>query len=102
MDKNIFARNVEKESEVRNKALESQMKLNDVQAEYIKAKAESLKRGDAVIQIDSTGLEPALEIVMWNIIQKVQIRANEESADFLRRTAFTLAARILGLNGFVT
>jgi hypothetical protein len=36
-----------------------------------------------MIQIDSTGLEPALEMILWQVIEKVQIRANEESADFL-------------------
>jgi len=44
---------------------------------------ESMQGGEALIKIDSTGLEPALEMVMWEILEKVQIRASEEAADFL-------------------
>ena len=63
--------------------LASQIALNEVQAENLRARTEAMSSGDAMIQIDSTGLEPALEMIMWQVIEKVQIRANEESADFL-------------------
>jgi hypothetical protein len=36
-----------------------------------------------MIQISSDGLEPALEMIMWEIIEKVQLRANAEGAEFL-------------------
>lgn len=74
---------VEDEQNAQNKALESQMALNKAQTEYMEAKTESLEKGDQLITIDSTGLEPSLELVMWNIIEKVQLRANAESVDFL-------------------
>jgi len=60
-----------------------QMELLKSQTEYMRAKTDKLKWSDMKIKIDSTGLEPALEEVMWQIIQKVQIKANEESASFL-------------------
>lgn len=83
VDKSVFSRQVEKQQEAQNKALASQTKLNDAQAEAIKVKTEALKSGAAEITIDSSGLEPALEMVMWQILQKIQIRANEDAADFL-------------------
>lgn len=83
MDKWKLEDMVEDQIAMQEKALESQIKLNDAQAENIRAKTEAMARGDAMIQIDSTGLEPALEMIMWQIIEKVQIRANESSADFL-------------------
>ena len=64
-------------------AIDSQIKLTDAQIDYMKARTESLEGGDALIKIDSSGLEPALEMVMWEIIEKVQVRASAESADFL-------------------
>ena len=74
---------LEKQMDIEEKMVDSQIKLNDAQAEMIQAKTEAMERGDAMIQIDSTGLEPALELIMWQVIEKVQIRANAESADFL-------------------
>lgn len=69
--------------EMERQMVESQIKLNDAQVANIEARTAAMERGDAMIQIDSTGLEPALEMIMWQIIEKVQIRANESSADFL-------------------
>lgn len=83
VDSAELRRMVERQQEAQEKALESQIKLNEAQAENIQARTEAMERGDAMIQIDSTGLEPALEMIMWQIIEKVQIRANESSADFL-------------------
>lgn len=79
---------LEEQQEAQNRALESQIKLNEAQIEFMKDKTRAMSSGDGLIKIDSTGLEPALEMIMWEILEKVQIRATEESADFL-----------LGLNG---
>jgi len=83
MDKWKLEDMVEDQIAMQEKALESQIKLNDAQAANIEAKTEAMERGDAMINISSDGLEPALEMIMWQIIEKVQIRANEASADFL-------------------
>jgi TP901 family phage tail tape measure protein len=74
---------VEDQIAMQEKALESQIKLNEAQAANIEAKTAAMERGDAMINITSDGLEPALEMILWQVIEKVQIRANEESADFL-------------------
>lgn len=74
---------VEDQQEAQNALIESQIKLTDAQTEYLNKKNEALDSGEASIKIDSTGLEPALEMVMWEIIKKVQVKANEEAADFL-------------------
>ncbi len=71
------------ENELREKAFNLQEKLTDSQIEYMDAKTKQLEEGEAAITIDSTGLEPALEMIMWQIIEKVQVKANEEAADFL-------------------
>ncbi len=74
---------VQEQQDAQNKLIESQVALNEAQVEYMKLKTEALQGGEALIKIDSTGLEPALEMVMWEILEKVQIRASEEAADFL-------------------
>jgi TP901 family phage tail tape measure protein len=83
LDKWALQSMVEDQIEMQEAALASQIELNDAQVAYMNAKTEALNRGDAMIQIDSSGLEPALEMIMWQVIEKVQIRANAESADFL-------------------
>jgi TP901 family phage tail tape measure protein len=74
---------IEDQMDMQAKALDSQIKLNDAQVAYMEARTEALEGGESLITIDSTGLEPALETIMWEIIEKVQLRASEESADFL-------------------
>ena len=83
LDQMDFMDLLEDQQDAQNKALDSQIKLNDAQLAYLKAKAEALSSGDGLIKIDTTGVGPAIEMVMWEIIEKVQIRASEESADFL-------------------
>jgi hypothetical protein len=60
-----------------------QKKLIDQQLELLATKQNAMNSGDGLIKIDSTGLEPALEEIMWQILEKVQIRAAEEAAEFL-------------------
>ncbi|MGB5217110.1 MAG: phage tail tape measure protein [Smithella sp.] len=64
--------------------IDSQIKLTEQQAEYMRLRNEKIENGEtAEIKIDTTGVEPAIEMVMWNIIEKVQIRANENAQEFL-------------------
>jgi hypothetical protein len=65
------------------RALDMQEKLIEAQVEYMQAKADALRDGEGLIKIESDGLEPALEMIMWQILEKVQLRVNEESAEFL-------------------
>ncbi|WP_136247931.1 phage tail tape measure protein [Halomonas borealis] len=73
----------EKESQRRDKLIESQSKYLDATTANLKAKTEALRSGDGLIKIDSSGLEPALEMIMWEVLEKVQLRANAEGAEFL-------------------
>ena len=83
LEKWNLERQFNEQQEAQEKLIDSQVELNEAQIEYMKARAEALDSGEVAINIQSDGLEPALEMVMWEIIKKVQIRANEESADFL-------------------
>jgi hypothetical protein len=55
----------------------------EAQARLADAKADAMERGDAEISITADGLEPELEAFMWRIIERVQVRATEEGAEFL-------------------
>lgn len=75
---------LEREMDMQQEALTVYNELVKQQTEYMRLKNEAIASGEtAEIKIDSTGLEPALELVMWHIIEKVQIRANENAQEFL-------------------
>jgi hypothetical protein len=64
-------------------AHDANMALIEAKTKSEAAKAQKMNSKDALIKIDSTGLEPALEMIMWQILQKVQLKANEDHASFL-------------------
>ena len=46
-------------------------------------KLKRYRQGNAAIQISAEGLQPELELILWKILEKIQIRANESGAEFL-------------------
>ena len=68
---------------IQDEAFRLEKQLVAEQIKLMKTKDELMKSGKGLIKIDSTGLEPALEMIMWQILQKVQLKANEDSASFL-------------------
>ncbi len=74
---------IEAEVEKEQNTFDLQKKLIEQQIDLLNQKQAALQSGSALITIDSSGLEPALEEIMWQILDKVQIRATEEAGDFL-------------------
>jgi len=74
---------LEDQMEMEQQALDMQKELNQAQIEYMGTKTEAIQSGDSQIKIDGTGLSPALEMVMWEILELVQVKASSEQADFL-------------------
>jgi hypothetical protein len=71
------------EAEARKLAMEQSAKLTEQQIELNKLKLVTLERGDAMIKISADGLKPHLEMILWEIMESVQIRANESGSEFL-------------------
>ena len=71
------------EQELRDQSFALQKQLTEAEIAYTDARTAALAAGDAAVTIDSTGLEPALEMIMFEIIKKVQIRVNETAGDLL-------------------
>lgn len=69
--------------EMQKKEIETQGQLMTAQIDYMQAKSESLRSGDAMITINGDGLQPHLENIMWEIFSAIQIRVNEEGLDAL-------------------
>jgi TP901 family phage tail tape measure protein len=69
--------------QIQDEAFRLEKQLVAEQIKLMETKDDLMKSGKGLIKIDSTGLEPALEMIMWQILQKVQLKANEDSASFL-------------------
>lgn len=82
-DKLDIKSQIDLENKRRQEALDVQKKLAEAEIERIEAQTRALNRGDALIQIDGTGLAPELEAFMWRIVEAIRVRANAEFADFL-------------------
>jgi TP901 family phage tail tape measure protein len=74
---------IEKENERRDAALELQKQLTEAEIKLLRARADSLDRGDSLIQIDGAGLQPHLEAFMWEILRSIQVRVNQDGLDLL-------------------
>ena len=82
-DQTDIQRQIRKENERREAALERQNAWLDAQIEEIRARTEAMQRGDAMIQIDGAGLQPHLEAFMWEILRAIQVRVNQDGLDML-------------------
>ncbi len=74
---------IEKEKEYREQEFELQKKLVEQQLKLQEAKTKALESGSQVIQVEAAGLQPHLEMILWEILSAIQVRANEEAAEFL-------------------
>jgi len=81
-------RQIRQENKNRKQELEMQKELTEAQVDYMKARTEALERGDSIITVQGDGLAPHLEAFMWEILSAIQVKANEDAAEFL-----------LGVNG---
>ncbi|CAM0557094.1 hypothetical protein EHLJMEHL_02182 [Vreelandella titanicae] len=74
---------IEQQLEIQEQAANQQGQLIEAQVEQMRARTQALQSGDGLIKISSDGLEPALEMIMWQVLEKIQMRANAEGAEFL-------------------
>jgi hypothetical protein len=74
---------IKREQDIREDLAESLIALQEAQTLLLEARAKALEQGKGVIQITTDGIEPELEQVLYKIIQKAQVKANEEGFNAL-------------------
>jgi len=74
---------IDDENRRRNEILQLEKDLIQAQIDLTESKAKAVDRGQPLISITGEGLEPELEAFMWKILEKIQIRAAEDDAQFL-------------------
>lgn len=83
VETNALFSQIDKENALREKSFELQKALTEAQIENIRTQTAQLNKGDALIRIDASGLEPALEMIMWEILKKIQTRVNRDGLRLL-------------------
>jgi len=74
---------IEEQLQIQREQLDLQKSLVEEQIKYYQSRREALESGDAMIKIEADGLEPEIEAFMWKILEKIQLRVQEEQAEFL-------------------
>ncbi len=72
-----------RENERRDRAIDAQIKLVEVETRLAQLKADQLANGEPLLKIDGTGLQPHLEAFMFEILEAIQVRVNAEGLDLL-------------------
>lgn len=74
---------IAEEERRREESFQIQKRLSEAQIKLAEARTSALASGDPVITVSGDGLKPHLEAFMWEILEAVQVRVNEEQANFL-------------------
>ena len=82
-DKISIDSNIDKQMRQQEKLVDAQVRLVNSQAKLQELKLEKLESGEALIRIDTTGLEPALEQVLWSIVEKARLQMSMEESEML-------------------
>ncbi|MDP2718975.1 MAG: hypothetical protein Q8P44_03975, partial [Dehalococcoidia bacterium] len=82
-EQGTIERTLREQLEIQRALADSQVKLTDAQSKYLRIKADKLDKGDSLITITADGLQAELEAFMWKILERIQIRATADQAEFL-------------------
>lgn len=82
-DRWLIEEMIEEENKRREEAFEQQKKLTDAQIALIEERVRAMREGEALINIKLEGVEPELESILWKIMERVQMRVNEEASELL-------------------
>jgi TP901 family phage tail tape measure protein len=82
-DKLNIERQIDLENKRRQEALDIQKRLAEAEILRVEAQTRALDRGDALLKIDGTGLEPEIRAFMFKIIKLLRTEMSSQFSDFL-------------------
>jgi TP901 family phage tail tape measure protein len=74
---------IRQQEKIQLDAAGKQNELLDAQIALVKARADSLNRGDAVITVNANGLKSHLELIFGEILKETQVKASEQGLQLL-------------------
>ncbi|MER2528072.1 MAG: phage tail tape measure protein [Candidatus Competibacter denitrificans] len=82
-DKLNIERQIDLENKRRQEALDIQKRLAEAEILRVEAQTRALDRGDALLKIDGTGLEPEIRAFMFKIIKLLRVEMSSQFSNFL-------------------
>ena len=74
---------INEQIDIQREALEEQKKMNDAEISLMEARRKRLDSGEPLIVVGTEGLQPALEGLMWELVEITQARITEDGLDML-------------------
>ena len=74
---------IDEQIEIQREALEEQKKMNNAEISLMDARRKRLESGEPLINVGTDGLPPALEALMWEIANTMQVEITETGLDML-------------------
>lgn len=74
---------IDAETENRAALLKMQQELTQAQVKFLEARTKQMESGEALITVNGDGLAPHLEMIMWEVLSAVQVRASQEGLNQL-------------------
>lgn len=74
---------IREEATLRKKAFEQQQAYTSAAMANMQKLQERMDRGDALYSIECEGIYPELEMLLWAVVERLQIRANASGSAFL-------------------
>lgn len=74
---------IQDQLDIQREQLDIQRELVKAQIDLIQAQTRALNSGDALIQIDGSGLAPELEAFMFAVLSAIQVKASGQGQQFL-------------------
>ncbi|MEC9385449.1 MAG: hypothetical protein VX393_03570 [Pseudomonadota bacterium] len=74
---------IKNENRLRDDQMKRQKELTEAEIGYMKEKTRQLRNGDAKLTINAAGLEPHLEAIWFQILDKLQAKVNAEGEEML-------------------
>lgn len=82
-DKLLIESLLKEELQLRKDSFALQKRLVETQINYLNASTDKLKSGDALITIKGDGLAPELKMMMFKVLETIQIEASQNGQSFL-------------------
>ena len=74
---------IKQENERRSAAFEANQELIEQTIRLNKERLKAYEKGEGMVMVKADGLKPHLELILWEILEAIQVRANESGSEFL-------------------
>ncbi|MGD8387322.1 MAG: phage tail tape measure protein [Desulfobacteraceae bacterium] len=74
---------IRKQQQIAKQLADAQTDNLEAQTRLLEARAERVETGEAAIKVEVEGVYPELDMILWEILKRAQVRATEEGSAFL-------------------